>query len=117
MFRFPVHWVLVLVENVWGPAETKETSEKQQQTNLTHKYNTNIYKVLLHRICLPAYLWLKIQRLNVLFKKIMLKGIFKRFIKRKTIITTLVFPFKNHVPFNLFTFRAIHACSAHSLPF
>lgn len=63
MFRFPVHLVLVLVENVWGPAETKkrEKSEKQPQANPTHKYNTNTDKVLLHQTWL-----LKAQRLNIL---------------------------------------------------
>lgn len=34
MFRFPVHWLLVLVENVWGPGETKT----QVRIKYTNKY-------------------------------------------------------------------------------
>lgn len=41
MFRFPVHWVLVLVENVWSPAETK----KQVRNNNKLLSDTNTVQI------------------------------------------------------------------------
>lgn len=42
MFRFPVHWVLVLVENVWGPAETKKQVRNNNKL-ISHTNTIQIY--------------------------------------------------------------------------
>lgn len=46
MFRFPVHWLLVLVENVWGPGKTKKQVRNNLSLSLSCSHVCKIYTYL-----------------------------------------------------------------------